>query len=37
RLRQTLGWVPQVSLERGLEHTYKWIRAELERTGREPA
>jgi len=36
RLRQMLGWVPQMSLERGLERTYKWIRAELERTGREP-
>jgi len=36
RLRQVLGWVPQMSLERGLERTYHWIRAELERSGREP-
>jgi GDP-D-mannose 3',5'-epimerase len=36
RLRQVLGWVPQMSLERGLERTYHWIRAELARSGREP-
>jgi GDP-D-mannose 3',5'-epimerase len=36
RLRKVLGWVPQVSLERGLERTYKWIWTELERTGRDP-
>ena len=36
RLRQVLGWVPQMSLERGLERTYHWIQAELARSGREP-
>jgi GDP-D-mannose 3',5'-epimerase len=36
RLRQVLGWIPQMSLERGLERTYHWIRAELARSGREP-
>ena len=33
RLRSQLGWVPQVSLERGLERTYRWIRGELRRRG----
>ena len=30
-LRQVLSWVPQVSLERGLELTYRWIQQQLER------
>jgi GDP-D-mannose 3',5'-epimerase len=34
RLRQVLGWVPQVSLERGLELTYRWIRDQLVAQGR---
>ena len=34
RLRQVLGWVPQVSLERGLELTYQWIRDQLAAQGR---
>ena len=34
RLRQVLGWVPQVSLERGLEITYRWIRDQLRAQGR---
>ena len=34
RLRQTLGWVPQVTLERGLERTYRWIRDQLRKRGR---
>jgi nucleoside-diphosphate-sugar epimerase len=29
RLRSVLGWVPQTSLERGLEITYRWIRERL--------
>jgi nucleoside-diphosphate-sugar epimerase len=36
RLRQVLGWVPQVSLERGLELTYRWIEGELRAQGRLP-
>jgi len=36
RLRQVLGWVPQVSLERGLELTYQWIRDRLAAQGRLP-
>ena len=36
RLRQALGWVPQVSLERGLERTYRWIEGELRSQGRLP-
>jgi nucleoside-diphosphate-sugar epimerase len=31
RLREILGWVPQVSLERGLEHTYAWINDRIKR------
>jgi len=34
KLRQVLGWVPQVSLERGLERTYRWIRDQLVAQGR---
>ena len=30
RLRSVLGWVPQTSLERGIEITYRWIRKQLE-------
>ena len=30
RLRQVLGWEPQVSLEEGLNRTYHWIRDQLE-------
>jgi nucleoside-diphosphate-sugar epimerase len=37
RLREVLGWEPQVSLEKGLERTYRWIEGELRRTGRLPA
>jgi nucleoside-diphosphate-sugar epimerase len=36
RLRQVLGWVPQLSLERGLELTYRWIEAQLRAEGRLP-
>ncbi len=34
RLRQVLGWVPQVDLERGLELTYHWISEQLVAQGR---
>jgi nucleoside-diphosphate-sugar epimerase len=34
RLRQVLGWEPQVSLEEGLERTYRWIHAELAKAAR---
>ena len=39
RLREVLGWEPQVSLESGLARTYEWIREELSKDGRlrEPA
>jgi nucleoside-diphosphate-sugar epimerase len=33
RLRSALGWVPQTSLERGIEITYRWIREQLEARG----
>ena len=33
RLRSILGWVPQTSLERGIEITYRWIREQLEARG----
>jgi GDP-D-mannose 3', 5'-epimerase len=34
RLKKVLGWEPSISLEVGLEVTYKWIEAELRKTGR---
>ncbi len=34
RLRAVLGWIPQLSLERGLEITYRWIHDELARRNR---
>src|SRR5881296_2089582 len=34
RLREVLQWEPQTSLERGLEQTYRWVRSELEGSGR---
>lgn len=37
RLRQVIGWEPQISLEEGLARTYRWIAAELEKHGRTPA
>jgi len=37
KLREVLGWEPQVPLEVGLERTYRWIEGELRRTGRLPA
>jgi GDP-D-mannose 3', 5'-epimerase len=36
RLREVLGWEPETPLEVGLERTYRWIRSDLERTGRLP-
>jgi nucleoside-diphosphate-sugar epimerase len=35
-LREVLGWEPQVSLEEGLERTYRWIEGELRKRGRIP-
>jgi nucleoside-diphosphate-sugar epimerase len=34
RLRQVLGWEPQVSLEEGLGRTYRWIASQLREAGR---
>ncbi len=34
RLREVLKWEPQVSLERGLEITYRWIESQLVKTAR---
>jgi nucleoside-diphosphate-sugar epimerase len=34
KLRRVVGWEPAVSLEEGLASTYRWIRAQLMRTGR---
>ena len=31
RLREVLNWEPRISLEEGLERTYQWIAAELEK------
>jgi nucleoside-diphosphate-sugar epimerase len=36
RLSQVLGWTPSISLETGLEVTYKWIESELSKAGRIP-
>lgn len=36
RLRHVLGWEPQVPLEIGLERTYRWIVAQLQKAGRLP-
>ncbi len=36
QLRRVLGWVPQTSLERGLEITYRWIEGRLRAAGRLP-
>lgn len=35
RLRQVLGWEPEVSLEKGLEITYAWIEEEVRRAAAE--
>ena len=34
RLRQVLGWEPSISLEDGLERTYRWISAQLDGRGK---
>ena len=34
RLNQVLGWQPSISLEQGLDVTYKWIEGELHKAGR---
>ena len=36
RLAKVLQWVPQVSLEEGLQETYRWIEAELRKASRIP-
>jgi len=33
RLRQVLGWEPEISLEEGLARTYAWIEGQVEKTG----
>ena len=36
RLSEVLGWAPAITLEAGLEVTYKWIEGELRKAGRLP-
>lgn len=37
RLNQVLGWQPSISLEQGLDVTYRWIESELHKAGRASA
>jgi GDP-D-mannose 3',5'-epimerase len=37
KLREVLGWEPQISLEDGMSRTYEFIYNELEKAGRVPA
>jgi nucleoside-diphosphate-sugar epimerase len=37
RLRQVLGWEPEIPLEVGLARTYRWIESELATAGRLPS
>ena len=37
RLREVLGWEPQISLSEGLAPTYRWIESELKTAKRVPA
>lgn len=36
-LNRVLGWEPSITLEQGLETTYRWIEEELRKAGRIPA
>lgn len=36
RIREVLGWNPQITLREGLAPTYRWIESELEAAGRLP-
>lgn len=36
KMREVLGWEPEVPLENGLEITYHWIKNELKKAGRIP-
>ena len=36
KIRQVLGWEPQIPLREGLVPTYKWIESALEKAGRVP-
>jgi nucleoside-diphosphate-sugar epimerase len=35
KLREVLGWEPQISLEQGFERTYPWIESEVRRAREE--
>lgn len=36
RLREVLGWEPQICLRDGLVPTYRWIESDLRKAGRLP-
>jgi len=37
KLREVLKWEPTISLEEGLEETYRWIWDDLKKSGRNPS
>jgi len=37
KMREVLGWEPQVPLEKGLTHTYRWIEEQLRKAGQIPS